>query len=206
MGDVEERHIQRLVKLFQLDLHLFSQLEIQSAQRLVQQKNFRLLYDGTGDGDALLLPAGKRCDRALFKAFEIDQLQHLRDAALRLFSVDLPYIQAEGDILFHIEMRKERILLKYRIDVSLIRRDIVDSLRSEEDISFIGLLKAPDQPQRRRLTAARRTEQRDEFSVIDRKIKRLQNDFIVELLYDTAEPDELTFFHLPVLLTKIPDV
>ena len=100
-------------------------------------------------------------------------------------------------------MRKERVFLKYRVDVSLIRRNIIDSLRSEEYVPRIRLLKASDNSEGRRLSAARRAEESYEFPIINRKIQRLQNDVIIERLCDAAEPDKLIFFHLPVLLAKI---
>ena len=77
-------------------------------------------------------------------------------------------------------MREKGVFLEYRVDVSLIRRNIINSLRSKKDISCVRLLKASDNSQGRRLAAARGAEERNEFPVINGEIQRLQNDIIVK--------------------------
>ena len=60
VGDVDEGDAQLLLHRLELDLHLLAQLQIQRAQRLVQQQHLRLVDQRARDGDALLLAAGQR--------------------------------------------------------------------------------------------------------------------------------------------------
>ena len=65
-----------LLHAFELQLHFLAQLQVQRAQRLVQQQHLRLVHQRAGDGDALLLAAGERVHMALFVALQVHQLQH----------------------------------------------------------------------------------------------------------------------------------
>ena len=62
-------------------------LQIQRAQRLVEQQHLGPVDQGAGDGHALLLAAGERGPTLRFsKPLRRDDLQHLRDALLDLAS------------------------------------------------------------------------------------------------------------------------
>ena len=60
-------------------------------------------------------------------------------------------------------MGKKRILLKYRINLSLIRRQIRNILSLKENFARIRGRKASQNPQRRCLAAARRSKQRNKL-------------------------------------------
>jgi hypothetical protein len=46
-------------KQLQLDLHGFAQLQVQRTERLVEQQHIRIQHHAAGNGNALLLAAGK---------------------------------------------------------------------------------------------------------------------------------------------------
>ena len=58
MGDIDKGDAESLMHFLKFQLHLFAHLEVQSTERLVQKKDFRLIYDSAGNGDSLLLSAG----------------------------------------------------------------------------------------------------------------------------------------------------
>jgi hypothetical protein len=55
--DIDRGHIQQLGELSQLHTHLVAQLGIQVAQRFVKQQQPRLMDQGAGQRDTLLLAA-----------------------------------------------------------------------------------------------------------------------------------------------------
>ena len=58
MGHVDHGHLQALLQVAYLVLHLFTQAPVQRAQRLVHQYQVWFEYQRAGDGNPLLLPAG----------------------------------------------------------------------------------------------------------------------------------------------------
>ena len=74
--DIYKGNTQFLLHSLELQLHFAAQLEIQRAQRLVQKEHLRLVDQSARNGDALLLPAGKRIHAALFIAIHLHQAQH----------------------------------------------------------------------------------------------------------------------------------
>ena len=70
--------------------------------------------------------------------------------------------QPEGDVLEDREMREERVRLEDGVHVALVRRQRRHVDAAELDPPLGRLLEAADHPQRRRLAAARRPEQREE--------------------------------------------
>ena len=81
--------IKALLDALELDLHILAQLQVQRAQRLVQQKHLRMVHKRPRDGHALLLPAGERGRVAPLVALQAHQLQHLQAAGADLFFVQL---------------------------------------------------------------------------------------------------------------------
>ena len=57
VGHVDEGDPDLALKGLELELHLLAQLEIEGSQRLVEQEHRRVVDQGPGEGDPLLLPA-----------------------------------------------------------------------------------------------------------------------------------------------------
>ena len=79
MRDEDKGDSRIFLDFFQLLLHILAQLEVERAQRLVQQQHLRLIDQCAGDGDALLLTSGKAGHAALCKAGEHDHFEHAVD-------------------------------------------------------------------------------------------------------------------------------
>ena len=201
VGDVDEGKLQSLLYLAQFGLHLLAELEVERAERLVQQQDFRVVYKRPCYRDALLLAAGKTLYRALFEPGEVHKLQHFSDAADYLFFADLLYAQSEGDVLVYVKVREQRVLLEHRVYVALVGRQVVYAPAVKHDVAGGRRQEPADDAQRGGLAAARRTQQRHELLVPDIKIYVFQDLFAVEFHDDVVQADNIFHdFCLPTFL------
>ena len=82
MRDVDERRAECGLQLLELDLHVLAKLQIERAQRLIEEQKGRLQHQASRDGDPLPLAAGELVDSLVRRAAESHALEHL-PAALR---------------------------------------------------------------------------------------------------------------------------
>ena len=66
----------------ELDLHRPAQLEVERAERLVEQQHLGAVDQRAGQGDPLLLAAGELGRLLARLALELDQLEHLAHLAV----------------------------------------------------------------------------------------------------------------------------
>jgi hypothetical protein len=184
---VDERDADLGLDALQLDLHLLAQLEVERAERLVEEEDPRVVDERPRQGNPLLLAAGELVRLAVLVAGELDEVEHLADATPHLVVRDLPPAQSEGDVLVDGEVREQRVVLEDGVDVALERREIGDVGLAEEDRAGAGLLEAADHPQRRRLAAARRPEKREELAPLDREGEVVDGREVTELLGDPVQ-------------------
>ncbi len=173
----------------ELDLQLAAQAQVERAERLVEQQRLRAVDERAGERDALLLAAGELAGLALLEAGELRELEHLGDAPLGLVLGDLRALEAEGDVALDVEVGEERVGLEDRVDVALERRHVGDVLAGEVDAALGRVLEPADHPQRRRLAAARRAEQREERALRDLEVERVDGDHVAEALGHAVERD-----------------
>ena len=136
MGDEDEGDADLLLNVLELLLHLLAQLQVERAERLVEQQHARLVDECAGDGDALLLTAGELGHVAVGVVLKAHQTQHTHDLlgnnVLRLFFDG----QAEGDVVVDVHVREERVFLEHGVDLALVGRDVHDVLAVEEDLAL----------------------------------------------------------------------
>ena len=77
MRDVDERDPDLVLDPLQLELHLLAQLEVERAERLVEQQHARMVHERAPERDALLLAARELPRLPLREAGEPDELEHL---------------------------------------------------------------------------------------------------------------------------------
>ncbi|MPN43087.1 hypothetical protein SDC9_190646 [bioreactor metagenome] len=113
---------------------------------------------------------------ALFKPFQVDDLQHLHHPRInfRFGQLDLlPLLihfwntQPEGNVFIHVHVGKQRIFLKHGVDGSFMGRDRIHPHAVEINISRGWGLKTTDDSERGRLAAPTGSEQREEFFILD---------------------------------------
>jgi hypothetical protein len=79
-------------------------------------------------------------------------------------------------------MRVQRIALEHHCDTPLVGPQTVDGSSAERDRPLILRLEAGDDADKRRLPAAGRTDQRQEFAVPNREIDPVQDARVSERL------------------------
>ena len=202
MGDIDERDAGGLLDAFQLDLHVLAQAQIQRCQRFVQQQHLRLVDQCPGDGNTLLLAAGQTVHAAVFVALQADDFQHFIDPAVNFVLGQLCYLQAESDVVVHIQMRKKGITLEHGVDLPLVGRNVVDDLPVKRHRAGSRRQKAADDPKRCGLAAAGGAEQCEEFVIVEIKIDAVENTLPVELHGQVLESDEFLGHYPPPFLPR----
>ena len=99
VGDVDEGDADLALDSLQLHLQPLAELQVERAERLVQQQHLRQVHEGTREGHALLLPPESWLGLPVDLRSEPDALELLRDPPFHLGLRDLLAAQAEGDVL-----------------------------------------------------------------------------------------------------------
>ena len=105
----------------ELHLELLAQLEVQGAQRLVQQQHARPVDQRAGERHALALAARELAGPAVLEALEPHHRQRLGHALGALVARHPLDAQAVGDVVAHRHVGEQRVVLEDRVDVALER-------------------------------------------------------------------------------------
>ena len=168
MGHVDERDPDLALDLLQLDLHLAAELQVERAERLVEEQHGGAVDECAGQGNALALAARELVRPVVCPLGQPDQLERIGDALLDLVLRPLLSLEPEGDVPRNVEMAEERVALEDHVHVPLVRRHVLDRLALEPDVALGGHLEAREHAKRRRLAAPRRPEQAEELALRDR--------------------------------------
>ena len=196
MGHVQEGDAQALLHGFQFKLHFLAQLQVQRAQGLVQEQHLGLVHQRPGDGDTLLLAAGEGVHPALAVALQVHQVQHIIHLAVDFILGHLFQLQAEGDVVPHVQVRKQRVLLKHGIHPALVGRDAGNILAVENHAAGIRRFKPADDAQGGGFPTAGRAQQGDELLFADVQVNMIQHRRAVILLVDVLQGNQALFFHV----------
>jgi hypothetical protein len=94
-------------------LHLLSELQVERAERLVEEQLLRAVDQRAGKGDALALSARELRRAASLVAAELDHGERLLRLGLAFGLGDAFDPEAVGDVLANGHMREERVVLEY---------------------------------------------------------------------------------------------
>src|SRR6185436_18218616 len=125
---VDERDAHLAVHALQLELHLLAELEVERAERLVEEKDGRVVDERARQRDPLLLAAGQLVGPSPIEAPEPNLLERLPDGAPDLGGRPGLDAQPERDVLEDGQLREECVVLEDRVDVPPIGRDTVHAL------------------------------------------------------------------------------
>ena len=120
--DVDERDADLLLDPLQLGLHLLAELEVERAERLVEQEHLRAVDDRAGERDPLALAAGELRRLAAAEPAEPHELERLGGALRRARRSDAFDPQPVGDVLADGHVREERVVLEDGVHVPRVRR------------------------------------------------------------------------------------
>ena len=77
MGDVDEGQADLLLDALELDLHLPAQLEVEGAERLVEEEHVGAVDQGAGQGHALLHATGELVRLLAAGVAELDEVERV---------------------------------------------------------------------------------------------------------------------------------
>src|SRR6185503_5203546 len=173
----------------QLDLELLAELQVERAERLVEEQHGGPVHERARKRHALLLPTGELRGLALRLRREADALELLAHAPLDLGLVNLLPLEAEGHVLLHAPVREQGVALEDRVGRAAeggLPRNVV---AVEVHAPLRGLLEAGDHPERRRLAAPRRAQHREELAARDLELHLAHGREVAEALRHTIKPD-----------------
>jgi len=132
------------------------------AERLVEEEDVRLEDEGAGDGDALLLAAGKLVRPPPAHAGQADELEIALDPLGDAGGREAPHAERVGDVVEGGEVREEGEPLEHHADRAAPGRDTLDGGAVDLDAPGGGGDEARDHAQQRGLAAARGAEDGEE--------------------------------------------
>ncbi len=171
----------------ELELHLLAQLPVEGAERLVEQQDRRAVDERPCERDALLLAAGELGGLAVGEAAHLHHVERGRHALADLGLGRPTLLQAVGDVLGDAHVREERVGLEDRVHVAAVRRGAEHAASRDADVAGIRLFESRDHAQGRGLAAARRAEERDELTGLDRQRQVVDRDLVAVALADPIE-------------------
>ena len=174
--------------LAQLDAHL----GVERRQRLVEQQHPRPDREGPRERDALLHAARELVRVAAAGMAEADEVEQL---AHPVAAVALPltaHPQPELDVLPGGHVREQAVGLEDHADVPPVRRRPRQVDAVDDDRAGGRLVEPCDEPQRRRLAAAGRAEQRDELALLELEVDAVERGHGAE---DAAQAPQLEEAH-----------
>ena len=148
----------------------------QRAGRLVGEQQRRLAHQRPGDGDPLLLPAGKLVRPVAGPVRHADALQYLLRAAAHFRPPGAPIDQRQADILQCGQLRQQVEGLEHETDMPVPERGQLvvakpGNIAPVEDASArCRAVQQADNVHERRLAAARRPHDRHQVARIDLQI------------------------------------
>ena len=170
--DVDRRDLEVVLDAGDLRSHLHAQLRVEVRERFVHQERVWMADDRPSHGDPLALAPGQRSRLAAEELLEAEDLRGVADPLVDLTLGDLLQLQPEGHVLEHGHVRVERVVLEDHRDVAVLRRHVVHHGLADRDAASRDDLEAGDHSQRRRLPAARGSDEHHELAVLDRQVER----------------------------------
>lgn len=152
-----------------------------------------MIDKGPSDGDTLLVHARDLMRTSVALPLKLYHRQMTHHLFFDLLFRKLFYTKRKGDVLENGQVREERIALKDRVNVAPVRRHAIDALVAEQDLAFIGFDKACNKAQQSRLSAARRTKNREELARLNLQIYTIKNLLAIKAFFHSGDTNRTTF-------------
>jgi hypothetical protein len=180
VGDHDRGHALALQDLAHLDRQAFAQADIEVGERLVEQDQFRPRRQRAGQRHALLLAAGEFVRILVALAMQADRGQQL--ATRRWASLRRLAAEAEGDVLFDGQVRKQRVILKDHADRRFSGGTRcparLTTCHVQADLAAGDLLEAGNAAQQGGLAATRGAEQAGDAALLRAKIDAIDDGLL----------------------------
>src|SRR5579862_8403081 len=149
----------------------FSLAGVQAAGRLVGENEFRLANHSAGDGDELLLSAGKLIRVERFLADDLEAVENVGHHPFALGFLDVAVGKRQIEIFRDGEIIEQVILLEDKADIFLVQLDtaaiveFVDGIFEQIIFAFPGAIQHTDDTHQRGLARARWAHDGDEVAL-----------------------------------------
>ena len=164
VGDENEGDAEPALDIFQFNLHLLAEFEVECSEWLVEQKHFGFYDKRAGQGNALALTSRKLSWRAIAVAFEANKCECVAGGCRAFLCANSADPQAVGNVVEHGHVRKKGVILKHRVDVAVEGRIGGDIFSEQLDSAARGLLESGNHAQDRRLARPGWAQHGEEFS------------------------------------------
>jgi hypothetical protein len=134
MGDDQGRLRQAGQDFLDLAAHDLPQLDIESAQWLIEEEAVGLAHDGAGHGNPLLLAFGQVPRQTVQVRDQFEPLGDLADPGRNLGPGQRLGVQRKSEILGHREAGIECVELEHHGDIAFRGLEPVDSLAADADV------------------------------------------------------------------------
>ena len=181
VGDVQRCNGQLSLDAVDFLTQVLPQLGVQGAQGFIEQEQMRPGGQGSGQCHPLLLPPGQPGHLPLPIPLQGHQPEQLLDPFLRIFGAPALHARAETDIVPHIEMGEQGVVLENDTDASPVGGESVDPATVHVQGARIRINEAGNQPQGRGLAAAGGTQQGKKLALTHLEVQ-LQSEIRVDLL------------------------
>ena len=168
------------------DADLGSKRRIQIGERLVEEKKLGSPHDRAAHRDALPLPTRQLARQSLHQFLEAEQGARLCHPRIDFGGRGFPELQTEGEILFHGEMRVERVALEHHRDVSVFRRQRRYVSLGNFHGSRVYLFEPGDDAKERGFAATARTHEHAKLAARQRHVDAAQDWALPKGLLDAA--------------------
>src|SRR5207342_3701898 len=187
--DVDERQADLPLDLLQLDLHRLPELEVEGAERLVQQEDLGTVDQRARQGHALALPARELARLALSEGRQLHHRERVGRAVAALGRRHLLDLEPVLDVLLHRHVGEQGVVLEDRVHVALVRGEVGDVLAAEQHPAGGRGLEPRDHPEAGGLARSGGTEHREELTLADLEVDAVHGDHVAEPLDDRFERD-----------------
>ena len=198
MGHVHHGQAQLLVQVLDFQLHVFTQLLVEGAQRFVHQHQFGVKHERTGQGDTLLLATRQLRGVAFCEIGEFHHVQSAADFVLFVDAVHFADRKRKGQVLLNGHVREERVVLEHHADVALVRRKVVQRLVVQVNLAMGRRFEAGQHHQAGGFARPGRAQQGDKFAFFDIEVQILDHGtYAVVGLLNIFKTDQV--FHVTIL-------
>ena len=197
MGDVNRNGPDPFVDLDDLGTHLDAEFGVEVRKRLVHEKDFRVTDDRAPEGNALALAARQGLGLAVEVFPDAENIRGCFHARIDLVFRDVAVLEAERHVVVDAHVGIEGVVLENHRDIAVLREGVVAIDPVDEELAVGDFLEPRDHAEGRRFAASGRTDEDDEFPVLDIEVE-IENglDVVVVNLIDVFQLNGWHVFHL----------
>ena len=152
---------------------------VERAGRLVAEDDLRVGRQSAGDGDALLLAAGKLAGVVVLPVRQADDFEQLVDALFNLRALHAGDFHREGDVAAHIPLREQIEMLEDHRDLlaelaERLRAERGEILAVDDDAARGRLFQKVDAAHQRRFARAGHADDAENVALLDVQVDIFQ--------------------------------